>query len=49
VQTVTDLLGWWDKSQLPFGVSGVANPCGLIAKYMFTDEFISISEVNGKQ
>lgn len=39
-----DLYGWWLPSQLPEGLKNttIANPCGNIAKFMFTDEFTQI-------
>ena len=50
VQTVADLLDWWgDSALIPENLrmdafSSEANPCGLIAKYRFSDEFYSVRE-----
>ncbi len=51
VLTVNDLLGWWDYKKLPGSISKEiqANPCGLIAKYQFSDTFISVTEINGSK
>lgn len=51
---VSDLYDWWNESELPASVtknpSGtIANPCGNIAKYQFTDEFYEIVEVGTQE
>ena len=41
---------WYKQTELsvfPFKGNNTANPCGLIAKYRFDDQFVSISDRNG--
>lgn len=51
---VKDLYDWWDASELPASVTEdpsntLANPCGNIAKYQFTDEFYEITDVKSQK
>lgn len=45
---MSELYDWWPQSRLPPSVKSdtLANPCGNIPKYHFSDEFASITEVN---
>lgn len=43
---ISDLSDWIDTYDLPASVTNtsIANPCGLIAKYAFSDEFLELRE-----